>query len=254
MAAGAVPIRESGGVPRLVVRARLLGPFLLQSGERTAGPWGRPSARRLCELLLVSPGRRVGKEAACEALFPQLGAAAATHTLRRVVFMARAALASLGPEATGLLRADRDRLWASKAIEVDLVAHQEALHCALALPPGGRRDELLAGALGEQGVLLEDEPYADWAAAPREALELLRQRAAFRAGSGPRPGFWALGSRGSCRRLGKLLGPRRGFGGSSFGVGPRLLGTGPTPSGVDNVRALPERAGGDGVGAIAGSR
>src|SRR5271156_3655662 len=95
-------------VGRLEVRARLLGPFSLQAGERTGGPWGRPNARRLCELVLVSPGRRIGNEAVCEALFPKLGASTAIPALRRTLFMARAALAPLGPNAAGLLRADRD--------------------------------------------------------------------------------------------------------------------------------------------------
>ena len=38
-------------------------------------------------------------------------------------------------------------------------------------------DVALSMALAEDGVLLEDEPYADWALRPREALELVRQRA-----------------------------------------------------------------------------
>jgi hypothetical protein len=58
------------------VWVRLLGTFSLTLGNRAAGPWARPSARRLCELVLVSPGRRIGREAACEALFPHLGSAA----------------------------------------------------------------------------------------------------------------------------------------------------------------------------------
>ncbi len=47
----------------------------------------------------------------------------------------------------------------------------------MATEPGDPRDVALSTALAEDGVLLEDEPYADWALRPREALELVRQRA-----------------------------------------------------------------------------
>ena len=149
----------------------------MQAGDRSAGPWERPNARRLCELVLVSPRRRIGKEVACEALFPKLNATAATLRLSKTLSMARAALTSLGSEAAGLFQTDRCRVWASDEIEVDFVAHEEALRYALSLSPGGRHDNLLAQALTEEGTLLEDEPYADWAIGPREGLEVLRQEA-----------------------------------------------------------------------------
>ena len=44
------------------VRVRLLGEFAIMAGDRVAGPWPRPSARRLCALLLVSPGRRASRD------------------------------------------------------------------------------------------------------------------------------------------------------------------------------------------------
>ena len=48
---------------------------------------------------------------------------------------------------------------------------------ALKMEPGAGRDAALSTALGQNAVLLDEEPYAEWAIAPREALELLRQRA-----------------------------------------------------------------------------
>ena len=45
------------------------------------------------------------------------------------------------------------------------------------MAPGKDRDETLAAALAEDGELLADEPYADWAAGPRERLDALRQEA-----------------------------------------------------------------------------
>jgi DNA-binding SARP family transcriptional activator len=123
----------------------------------------------LCELVLVSPGRRIGREAACEALFPHLGSAAATNELRKALSMARTALSALGEPAAGLLMADRAFIQAqnSRGLEVDFEAHEEALRLALSMPPGQGRDDNLALALEEEGTLLEDEPYAEWALGPR---------------------------------------------------------------------------------------
>jgi hypothetical protein len=54
------------------VRVTLLGPFTIKLGGRSAGPWYRPPAKRLCELVMVSPGLRVGREVARELLFAEL--------------------------------------------------------------------------------------------------------------------------------------------------------------------------------------
>ncbi len=158
------------------VRATLLGPFSVSRGELRAGPWQRPSARRLLQLVLVSPGQRVGREVASEALFPHLGGPAAAVALTKALSMARAALSPLGDDAPGLLRADRARVWASDVV-IDVVAHTQALRQALDNAPGAERDELLWSALKDGAALLEEEPYADWATEPREALALLRQEA-----------------------------------------------------------------------------
>ncbi|HTW06388.1 MAG TPA: AAA family ATPase [Acidimicrobiales bacterium] len=160
-------------------RVSLLGPFAITLGERSAGPWARPSAKRLCELVMLSPGRRVGREAVGDVLFANLGPAAAANAFSKALSMARAALIPLGEEASKLLRADRAHIWvpAEVPVELDLVIHENALRAALSMGPGVLRDEALSAALTEDRALLEDEPYADWAIRPREALELLRQRA-----------------------------------------------------------------------------
>jgi DNA-binding SARP family transcriptional activator len=159
------------------VRVQLLGPFVVTSDGRTASPWPRPSARRLCELVLVSPGRRVSRDLACEELFPGLETRAAARALSKALSMARSALTELGEPAASLLAADLSHIWASAAADVDADAHQQALRDALAMDPGDERDGRLAAALAEDGELLADEPYADWALRPRERLEALRQEA-----------------------------------------------------------------------------
>ena len=86
-------MRDNGNV---AVRVRLLGPFSVVSGGRAAGPWPRPSARRLCQLVLMSPGRRVSRDLACDELFPDLDPRAAARSVSKALSMARAALAGLG--------------------------------------------------------------------------------------------------------------------------------------------------------------
>jgi adenylate cyclase len=159
------------------VRVRLLGPFSVTSAGREAGPWPRPTARRLCQLVLVSPGRRISRDLACEELFPGLDPRGATRSVSKALSMARAALAPLGPAAGALLAADLTHIWASPDAEVDAEAADRDLRAALALEPGRDRDARLTAALAGQGELLADEPYADWALRPRERLESLRQEA-----------------------------------------------------------------------------
>src|SRR5215469_13406618 len=74
------------GTPQ--VRVRLLGPTEVTAGERSAGPWERPAARRLVELVLVSPGRRISRDLACEELFARLEPRAAARALSKALSMA----------------------------------------------------------------------------------------------------------------------------------------------------------------------
>ncbi len=90
-----------------VLRVTLLGPFTIKLGERSAGPWYRPPAKRLCELVMVSPGLRVGREVARELLFADLGPVASANALSRALSLAREALSALGEEVAERLRADR---------------------------------------------------------------------------------------------------------------------------------------------------
>lgn len=176
MATGLARGAERSEAARLQVS--LLGPFRIGRGELTVDQWPRPSAKRLCEFVMISPGHRVGREVACDALFSNLGPAAAANALSRALSMAREALSALGEDVPAMLRADRGHvsLFPDLPVDVDLVAHEEALRSALNMGPGPR-DAALSAALAEERALLEDEPYADWAIRPREALELLRQTA-----------------------------------------------------------------------------
>ncbi len=121
----------------------------------------------------------VGREVVRELLFESLDATASAKALSKALSLAREGLSALGEEVPELLIADRAHIWISPhaGVDIDLVAHEKALRSALALGPGSVRDAALCAALAETRVLLQDEPYADWALRPREALELLRHKA-----------------------------------------------------------------------------
>ncbi len=176
---GVVVSPEAHGTSPPVIDVRMLGRFVVSGGGRSIRSWPRPSARRLCQLVLVSPGRKVSRESAYQSLFPSLPPDAAARSLYRVLSLARQALKELGPQATGLLCADVSQIWADSAVAlaVDLDAHEDALHAALKASPGQGRDAALVEVLTTGGVPLEDEPEADWAARARERIEYLRQEA-----------------------------------------------------------------------------
>jgi class 3 adenylate cyclase/tetratricopeptide (TPR) repeat protein len=162
-----------------VVRVKLLGAFSISVQGREAGPWARPTAKRLCELVLISPGHRASRDLACEELYPNLGAHAAARALSKALSLARSALSVLEGPAADLLQADLGHIWASPAtaLDIDAERHEEALRSALAMEPGQARDDRFVAALADEGTLLADEPYTDWASGPRERLDVLRQRA-----------------------------------------------------------------------------
>jgi DNA-binding SARP family transcriptional activator/class 3 adenylate cyclase len=166
-------------VSPLVIEASLLGLFSVATAGRVTGPWPRPSARRICQLVLVSPGRRVSRETACQALFPAYAPKAATKALYKALSMARAVLGELAPQAAELLTSDHNHIWAGPgiALEVDLDAHERALRAALAASPGERRDLLLVEALRSPAVPLDDEHEAEWAERVRQRIQYLRQEA-----------------------------------------------------------------------------
>ena len=159
------------------LRANLLGPFSINRGNDSAGPWARPGARRLCQMVLVSPGRRVSRQVARESLFPHLDLPEGKRTLTKTLSMARAGLSAVVGPGPSLLEASRTHIWVNPAVplEVDYELQADRLRAALQAAAGIDRDNQLALALADDATLLEEEPDAEWALRPREQLEWARQ-------------------------------------------------------------------------------
>ena len=93
---------DVAGTPEGVrVVVTLLGPFTIGLGGKWAGPWPRPPAKRLCELLMLRPRHRIFRDVARELLFANLAPEASANALRKAVSMARQALLPLAPVGPG---------------------------------------------------------------------------------------------------------------------------------------------------------
>ena len=75
------------------------------------------------------------------------------------------------------------------------------------MPPGDGRDAALVKALCEEGVLLEDEAYSDWALRPRQSLDLARQQVRLALARDRSPGLWPVRAGGGHPGLGNLCRP-----------------------------------------------
>ena len=158
----------------------LLGPFSLTSGRggrRTMGQAERPPPVRACvgEPGLAHRARRWPAKCCSRNWRPERRPTPYERRCRwrkwRCQPWAATPLSCCG--RTGAASGRKTDLdWRSTSS-----VHREALRAALSTPPGLARDERLVLALSQRGTLLEDEPHADWAVGPREALEVLRQDA-----------------------------------------------------------------------------
>ena len=139
--------------PDVLLTSSCLGASLVTLGGRVIGEWPRPSARRLCQIVLTSPGPagrpRTSVQSPCSR---HLAARRQPRSLYRALSMARLTLRKLGPQAAGLLRADAKQIWADPGVRPrrsTLTSHERALRTALLAEPGLARDSSLARAAGD---------------------------------------------------------------------------------------------------------
>ena len=153
-----------------ILRARLLGPFRVEIGERVIERWERPSARRLVQYLLLAHAHTASREQLMEALSPGLDRDRGANAIAKAISMARSALGE------HVVEASRSFVRLAVPVETDLVIAMAALERATAVGPGRRA--ALEDALALEGELLPEEPWAEWADAARVRLADLRRAAA----------------------------------------------------------------------------
>src|SRR5437763_2781839 len=181
-----------------VLRIFALGQFRierLQGNEWCAvinRTWHRRRARALLGCLLSSPGRRLGREQAMEALWPELDMETAANRLNGAVHELRQILEPeiARPAASRMLRLERDvlelahrtHIWVdaeafeSLLKEADLLLGKkgigDATRQSLSIDKANQIEQLMevAAALYSGDYLLE-ELYSEWAAPRREALK-----------------------------------------------------------------------------------
>jgi len=164
-----------------LLRVYLLGQFRVERREGTDWQsvsnrtWQRRRARALLGCLLSQNGRRMGREQAMEALWPELDIETAANRLNGAVHELRQILEpGIGrPASSKLLRLERDILILADSSEiwVDAEAFEALLNRANTTDDPGQLEQFLEDAwtLYEGDYLLE-ELYSEWAAARRESL------------------------------------------------------------------------------------
>ncbi len=150
-------------------------------------------------------------------LFPRLTPAASSKALSTALSLAREALAALGQAGTRLLRADRANTGSTMRSFWSSMSSPTRKHFGrFSGPARHAKDAGLSTALQQDGVLLDEEPFAEWAVARRDVLNYCDNAPAW-IGPGPRPGLGSRSRTPSSMR-GKSSSIRPGVGRGGFGV------------------------------------
>ena len=157
---------------------RLLGDFAVSVGgeARPAQSWPSLRAMHLVQLLSLAPRHRLPREAAIDALWPQLSPDAGAANLRKAAHHARQAL---GRQDGVVLQGGDVALWPGRPVQVDAEAFEQQARSALAQHDASACAQ---AALAYAGELLPGAPYEAWVEPARERLracfiELLRASA-----------------------------------------------------------------------------
>jgi predicted ATPase/DNA-binding SARP family transcriptional activator len=144
-----------------------------------AGAWRLNKARSLVKLLALSEGNSMHRDAVVDALWPDLGAAAATNNLHQALHSARRALAVAGAPAEVLrLRDGVVALCPDDGLETDIKELEAALHKAI---EAADSDWLLAIAARCSEGLLPEERFEAWAHPYQDHVAAMHREAALAA-------------------------------------------------------------------------
>ncbi|HEX6516550.1 MAG TPA: alpha/beta fold hydrolase [Nocardioidaceae bacterium] len=162
----------------MAVEVQLLGPFEVVSDGRVvdAAAWSRRDAAALVKLLALSRDHRLHREQVMDRLWPDLGVTEASPRLHKAAYYARKAMER---RDAVVLQDEMVLLLPGVPVVVDALDFEDRAQAALA-----RGDRAAAEAVLDDHDRdpLAGDPYADWAAEPRERLSLLRERLLRQAG------------------------------------------------------------------------
>jgi ATP/maltotriose-dependent transcriptional regulator MalT/DNA-binding SARP family transcriptional activator len=173
VASAAIAARERLRRAAPPLRFTLLGRFRVARSGRDIpeASWARPIDTRLLRFLLVNAGQPVPEDLAFEALWPELSASSARHSLQVAVSRVRKVLDLPGAEHSVIESGDRSYMLALRERDViDAEEFMAAARIGLAEPGEPRRDLLTNARSLWRGEPLPEERYADWATPYRERL------------------------------------------------------------------------------------
>lgn len=157
---------------RDLIRVYLFGSLEAARGDRLLRPEAWPRRKAAALLARLAYERRLHKEQAIDFLWPESSLQAGANNLYRTLHALRQTLdTSLGPKTAGATFSFNDGvLRLDESVWVD-VAVFERLSSPLPGEPIQQQISRLEEALAYyRGNFLADEPYAEWALAPRERL------------------------------------------------------------------------------------
>ncbi|MCU1354785.1 MAG: transcriptional activator domain protein, partial [Acidimicrobiales bacterium] len=162
-------------------RVRTLGRFeVVGAGTVEPARWSSRKARDALKMLIARRGRSIPREELIDLLWPDVDVSSGRNRLSVVLSMVRAALDPDKRLASDPLRADRQSVALDlNLVDVDLEAFLGSAAAGLAAAEDhlGDAADLLVEAIDlvDHGPFLAEDPYVDWAAATRSAVERTRR-------------------------------------------------------------------------------
>lgn len=153
----------------------LLNGFAVSVGRAPVpvSAWRTQKGRSLIKILALAPGHQLHRDQVLDMLWPELDPSAATNNWRSTLHSVRAALEPCRPTGSSaylVFRGGLLRLEAPGGLWLDVDAFRAASERCRRL---GSVDSYEAALALYPGDLLPEDPYEDWAIAPRETLREL---------------------------------------------------------------------------------